>query len=96
MAAMLARALAAANLNTENFVLANYQPPTPPETPEEVLKRFTDAGDIADWAARDAAMLAQNGVYHGYPDGRFGPTSNTTRAEVVALIARVLKMLGLA
>lgn len=96
MAAMLARALAAANLNKNNFVLANYQPPAPPEDPSSVLERFTDAAEISDWAARDAAMLAENGIYRGYPDGRFGATNNTTRAEVVALVARVLKMLGLA
>ena len=51
--------------------------------------KFTDVDENA-WYAKYVAAAAENGWVTGYGDGRFGPTDNITRAQVVSLLNRVL------
>jgi len=47
--------------------------------------------DIAGhWAANSINAVARAGWIVGYPDGRFAPNQNITRAEVAAIINRIL------
>jgi len=60
---------------------------------QEVLSMFQDV-PTNHWAAQDIEWLAQKGLIHGDDTGAFRPDAPITRAEVVALIARVLRFLG--
>jgi len=51
--------------------------------------------DIAEHANKPAIeSLAERGILTGFPDGRFHPDSEMTRAEFCALIARALDLSG--
>ncbi len=52
------------------------------------LQQYSDAAEIADWAADAVSAMDAAGIMHGYPDGRFAPKGDTSRAEC----ASVLKM----
>ncbi|ACX51664.1 peptidase S8 and S53 subtilisin kexin sedolisin [Ammonifex degensii KC4] len=53
-----------------------------------VRKEFPDVA--GHWAAKDIAVLAARGVVGGYPDGTFRPDKAITRAELAAMICRLL------
>lgn len=44
------------------------------------------------WAAGAVAVLAEEGVVAGYPDGTFQPNRKVSRAEVELMMARVLRL----
>lgn len=47
--------------------------------------------DIEDhWAKPEIALVASNSIVGGYPNGVFRPNANATRAEVAAIIYRML------
>ena len=50
---------------------------------------FTDVG-VSDYYASAASFLSENGILTGYPDGSFGPEKTITRAEITAVIVRML------
>lgn len=52
------------------------------------ISDFTDIN--GHWAAVEISNAAVNGWVNGYPDGSFKPDSTITRAEVMALINRVI------
>lgn len=52
----------------------------------EVLKSFSDAGQMASWSKGSIAATVTAGVLKGYPDGTFGPVKALTRAEALLLI----------
>ena len=43
----------------------------------------------ANWSLESIKQLATNGMIDGYGDGAFKPNNNITRAESVAMIAKV-------
>lgn len=50
---------------------------------------FSDvSGD--HWAWRHISMMGAKGVLAGYGDGRFGPSNNVTRLELVIMVTRML------
>lgn len=51
---------------------------------------FTDAEQIAPWAKDSVAIAVKEGLVSGYPDNTFKPLKNATRAEVGAMICRLL------
>ena len=52
--------------------------------------KFVDDGVLSDWA-RDAIYSAKAlGLINGRPDGKFHPLDNTTRAEITAILNRML------
>lgn len=53
------------------------------------LSAFSDAGDIAEYAAADIAAMVGAGLVKGNADGTINPKGNTTRAELAALISRI-------
>ena len=50
---------------------------------------FTDVSN-ADYYATAAANLSEKGILTGYPDGTFGPEKTIIRAEITAVIIRML------
>lgn len=55
---------------------------------------FTDAGQIGGWANAAVNELAASGLIQGRMDGSFGPQAPAARAEVAAVISRMLKAAG--
>ena len=55
---------------------------------------FTDAADIADYAAEAVYTLKNMGIINGDPDGSFRPNGQTTRAEAAVLLFKTLNKLG--
>ncbi len=61
---------------------------------------FSEAGtaslfaDISkkDWFYQDVQIASQQGYIKGYPDQTFGPGKSVTRAELAAMIARLLQI----
>lgn len=53
---------------------------------------FADREEIPEWAAAYAAAAHDAGIMQGRPDGRFDPLANSTRAEAVVTILRLLKL----
>jgi polyhydroxybutyrate depolymerase len=59
-----------------------------------VETRFLPAlADIAaHWGRSSIRMLARKGIVSGYPDGKFRPDADITRAEFVAMLTRALEL----
>lgn len=58
---------------------------------EKLLSSFTDSKDIADYAKDTVALCVKFGVVSGRVDNKIASKSNITRAEVAAIIQRLLK-----
>lgn len=54
---------------------------------------FTDQTDITSSTLGFVAEASSLGIITGYPDGRFGPKNNATRAEASVMITRLLSQL---
>ncbi|WP_248928304.1 S-layer homology domain-containing protein [Paenibacillus hamazuiensis] len=50
---------------------------------------FTDTAD--SWARNEIAAVEAANVMNGYPDGSFRPKDNTTRAETVTIMNRIME-----
>ena len=57
------------------------------------VKTFTDAAQIDAYAKDAVALCCGYGIISGYPDGSFGPTGTSTRAQVASVIQRLQKLL---
>ncbi|MBP3359301.1 MAG: S-layer homology domain-containing protein [Clostridia bacterium] len=53
---------------------------------------FSDTADISDYALDAVLEMSGAGVINGYPDGRFIPENNITRAEAAVAVANLLKI----
>ncbi len=62
-----------------------------PQPPKEVETMFTDTK--GHWAEADIEKAAEAGLLSGYPDGRFGPDDQVTRAQLAAVANRILAKL---
>jgi hypothetical protein len=60
-----------------------------PPIPANYSPTFTDL-DSSSWAFVPVESGAWQGVWDGYPDGSFRPSAPATRAEVSALVARLI------
>lgn len=56
--------------------------------PKEVQPMFRDID--GHWAKNDIEKVAQERLLTGYPDGRFGPDEPVTRAQLAAVINRLI------
>lgn len=55
---------------------------------------FSDYGDISDWAKNAVDWAAQAGLVNGWGEGTFGPGYDTTRAQAVVIMKRMLQSMG--
>ena len=53
------------------------------------LARFSDQGQMSDWALDGISHCVAYGIVKGYTDGsgRFGPQDNATRCQMAKIIA---------
>lgn len=58
------------------------------------LERFIDRDAIGQWARQAVARIADDGIMHGRSKGQFAPKAQTTRAEAVVVIKRLLQQIG--
>ncbi|MDR2770680.1 MAG: S-layer homology domain-containing protein, partial [Clostridiales Family XIII bacterium] len=65
---------------------------SPGESSTKVPKGLTDAKDIGGWAVTAVNSAYSKGYLSGYPDGKFYPKRNLTRAETVKVINKVLNI----
>lgn len=61
-----------------------------PQTAEPYA--FTDAAEIQGWAADAVTKAQQAGIIQGRPEGSFDPKATATRAEVAAILQRMLNI----
>uniref|UniRef100_UPI00110D1082 S-layer homology domain-containing protein n=1 Tax=Paenibacillus sinopodophylli TaxID=1837342 RepID=UPI00110D1082 len=61
----------------------------------ELLGRYTDAVKMSAWATEGIADVLQAEIVTGRSDTQLAPKANMTRAEVAAIIERLLKISGL-
>ena len=73
-----------------NFIVSMLEKTSASE--EEI--RFTDKEKIAEGYRQAVAYLTQKGILKGYEDGSFNPKKLVGRDEVVAVIYRLLAVLG--
>ncbi|ANY73765.1 hypothetical protein BBD41_14930 [Paenibacillus ihbetae] len=59
------------------------------------LARYADGDKVASWAKGDVAQLIAAGIIQGNGPDHLSPKAQMTRAEVTALIARMLKVTNL-
>jgi hypothetical protein len=62
---------------------------------DELLSAYSDAKTVSSWARADIAQLIEAGVVKGSDGGKLHPQTDISRAEIVALIARLLNRGGL-
>lgn len=53
---------------------------------------FTDKDQIPVWARKGVSLAVQAGLLEGYEDGTFRPAQPVTRAEIVLIAAKALKL----
>ncbi|MEA3422553.1 MAG: S-layer homology domain-containing protein [Bacillota bacterium] len=56
-------------------------------------RNFTDDSSIASWAAVSVDGMSTYKIVNGFPDGRFGPKENATRAQVVTVLRRLMELI---
>ncbi|PJN57710.1 hypothetical protein PAEAM_39230 [Paenibacillus sp. GM1FR] len=66
-----------------------------PDQMNSELERYSDAADVSNWAKEDVAQLIAAGIIQGNGPEVLSPKTTMTRAEVTALIARMLKVTNL-
>lgn len=65
------------------------------EQTDALLAKYADAKKVSAWAREDIALMIEAGIVQGNGPQLLSPQSNMTRAEVTALIARLLKTTNL-
>jgi len=66
-----------------------------PEQIASTLASYEDGDKVASWAKADVAQLIAAGIIQGNGPDHLSPKAQMTRAEVTALIARMLKLTNL-
>jgi len=61
-----------------------------PQTEAKTPLTFTDSAKIGAWAQSSVAQAVQAGYIKGNADGTFRPNAEITRAEIAAILAKVL------
>lgn len=56
--------------------------------------KFADASRIPGWAKKSVGVAVAKGIVGGYPNNTFQVDKHTTRAEMAAMIFRLLKVIG--
>ncbi|WHH57768.1 S-layer homology domain-containing protein [Petroclostridium sp. X23] len=59
----------------------------------QVVDRFSDSGELSDWAKTGTAAVVRFGIMAGSSDGTFAPKATTTRAEAAAMAVRLYRLL---
>ena len=60
---------------------------------EDAAEQYADIADIPEWVQRDAEYIRPMGLIRGDAHGRFMPESFADRAELAAIIARLVRIM---
>lgn len=52
--------------------------------------QFSDSRTMANWSRGYITSVTEQGLFSGYPDGRFGPQDNLTRGQAAILLVNAL------
>ncbi|MFF2885505.1 S-layer homology domain-containing protein [Paenibacillus sp. NPDC057967] len=74
---------------------ANFVEKQNDSTSLSALEAFSDGGAISNWARSAAAFAVQEGLMNGVTSTSFAPKEQTTRAQAVVIMKRLLIQLGL-
>jgi hypothetical protein len=80
------------NVTRAEFVTMLVRALEPKATQEAGAAEFVDADDIGNWARVPVELAVQQGWVHGFEDGSFRPNRPITRAEMVTIAVRALKL----
>jgi hypothetical protein len=83
MAAMIVRALNYKGIDTE----------VTEEALNQLLSKYKDSSQIADWAKKSLAVAIDSGIIGGRTEDSLAPTENTVRAEAAVMIKRLFDKL---
>lgn len=56
-----------------------------------ILASYVDSEEISSWSSEGIALASKYEIINGYSDGSFMPKNNSTRAEAVVMILRMLE-----
>lgn len=74
-------------------ILVGYAQAVGTDLPRRVPETaFTDGADISPWAAEAVEAMQRAALLEGRDDGRFDPQGTATRAEVCALLQRLVEL----
>ena len=59
--------------------------------PEKGGEEFSDAYEISSWARESVMSLKKTGILNGKPGNRFDPNASSTRAEITAVLRRLIE-----
>ncbi|MBB3128403.1 hypothetical protein FHS19_003057 [Paenibacillus rhizosphaerae] len=59
----------------------------------KAIPSFADGDRISHWAKNAVEAAAERGILSGYPDRTVKPQAQTTRAEAVTVIKRIMNMI---
>ncbi|QKS45236.1 S-layer homology domain-containing protein [Paenibacillus cellulosilyticus] len=76
-------------------MLYNYAVSKGYKLPASTNATFVDSGNVSAWASEAVAAIAAAGIINGKGDDRFEPQVNASRAEVAAVFARMIRVLGM-
>jgi uncharacterized repeat protein (TIGR02543 family) len=77
------------------MALAGLQGVADDESVHEILRPYTDAARVSEWARRDVATGVRAGIVFGKDHGGLAPKDMLSRAEAAVLIYRLLVQSGL-
>ncbi len=80
------------SITREELVVMVYRYAGAPAVNGKDLNGFTDADDVADWAAAAMTWAIQNGIIQGKGNDILDPKGNATRAEVSAVLQRYVRL----
>lgn len=66
-----------------------------PASADEVLRTFTDASEVSNWAVSGVADCIQSGIVSGRSVSLLAPGAQMTRAELATIVERLLRVSGL-
>ncbi|WP_281889283.1 S-layer homology domain-containing protein [Paenibacillus sp. YYML68] len=73
---------------------AGYSSSLTKEASSELLKRFSDQGDVPAWAQEAAAAAIQEKIVSGMDNDRFAPGETADRAQSATILYRMMKALN--
>lgn len=60
----------------------------PPLQVKEIIQKYADSTQVADWAETEMALIIKNKIIQGREGNKLAPEDNATRAETVVILKR--------
>lgn len=79
------------SVSREELITMLYRAQGAPDASAD-LSRYSDAGEISDWASQALAWGVEHGLITGLTDTTLAPKSGATRAQLAAILERYVEM----